>query len=193
MKHFISLLIYALLIISSATVQAQDKSWNLLLEKVVARYIGFQVYETDSFYIVVGTSIDTFGTSEQGFSISKVDKKKGSLVATIHYEEHGVLFDFNRSRNGYLIDNAIIFPQITNTLPALIKLFKVNIRTLKIETLLSMPPPDSTSKYTMFLYDFIHINHKYYMALDYVTGIFDTPSFKVHCFFFVLGFIDQRY
>lgn len=48
MKYLSSLFISLLLTIFTKT-HAQDKSWNLLLEKEVARFIGYQVYETDCF------------------------------------------------------------------------------------------------------------------------------------------------
>ena len=122
-KYFLPIIILLLW----AKIYTQPKFWNLLIDKEVARFIGSQVYETDSFYIVVGTSIDSFGTAEQGFSVSKVNKKDASVVATKHYEEKGVEFDFNRNRKGYLVGNEIIFPQKTRTLPASVQIFKINI------------------------------------------------------------------
>lgn len=178
MKHLCSLFMCYLLVTFHTTTQAQNKSWNLLLEKKVARFIGSQVYETDSFYIVVGTSVDSFGFVEQGFSISKVDKKNGSLVHTSHYEEQGVQFDFNRSNNGFIIDNAIYFPQKTQTRPYSVRLFKTNINTLQTESLMTVYPPDTTSIYNMFLYDFIIIDKASFILTDYYIGEFNTPTFK---------------
>ncbi|MBK8626949.1 MAG: hypothetical protein IPN86_15690 [Saprospiraceae bacterium] len=177
MKHLYSKLIYSLLIIFYKQT-CQDKSWNLLLEKEVARFIGYQVYETDSFYIVIGTSIDSFGTYEQGFSISKVDKRQGALVTTKHYEDQGVEFDFNQCRKGFMIENEIFFPQSTNTKQNPILLFKINVNTLEIEKILAVPSPDSNNKYGMFLNDFLVIGKESFILTNYSIGELDTPTFK---------------
>ncbi len=173
-KYLLSIII----LLPWAKIYTQPKVWNLGIETEVARFFGSQVYETDSFYYVVGTSVDEFGMVEQGFSVSKLNKKDASVIATIHYEESGVQFDFNQCRKGILSDSVIIFPLSTSTLPASITLFKVNIHTLNIEKLLSFPPPDSSSNYTMYLNDFIKIEEDFYTSSDYSIGKFDTPSFK---------------
>ena len=172
------LVLFATLLLVYSTHTAQHTSWNLLLEKNVARLIGSQVYETDSFYIVVGTSIDTFGTYEQGFSASKVDKITGKMVTSRHYEETDVEFDFNYCRKGFLIDDNIYFPQNTLTKPYFVALFKINTHDLSVEKLLEMPPPDTTSKYNMFLKDFGRINDDVFIAATYYIGEYNTPTFQ---------------
>ena len=156
----------------------QNTAWNLVLEKEVARFIGDQVYETDSFYYVAGTSIDTFGMVEQGFTVSKVDKKDASVVATRHYDEEGVQLDFDYCRNGFLIGDVIYLPQATLTYPASVQLFGINIYTLAVEKLCSVPPPDPASKYTMFLLDFQRIGDDLYIMTEYYIGEYNTPTFK---------------
>jgi hypothetical protein len=178
MKYLSSLFIPLLLTIFFTKTHAQDKSWNLLLEKEVARFIGYQVYETDSFYIVIGTSIDSFGTYEQGFSISKVDKREGALVTTKHYEEQGVEFDFNQCRKGFMIENEIFFPQDINTKPYAIQLFKININTLEIKKILNIVPPDPKSNYGFFLKDFQLLNNHVFILAQYYIGEIDTPSLR---------------
>ncbi|MEZ4912122.1 MAG: T9SS type A sorting domain-containing protein [Saprospiraceae bacterium] len=178
MQSKLIFVLYSLLLLISNKAYTQHSSWNLLLEKNVARFIGSQVYETDSFYIVVGTSIDTFGTDEQGFSASKVDKLSGKVVASRHYEEIDVEFDFNYCRKGFMIDDGIYFPQTTNTKPFLLSLFKISTHDLSVEKLLNIPPPDTTSKYDMFLNDFGRINDDAFIAATYYTGEYNTPTFK---------------
>jgi hypothetical protein len=178
MKHLCLFLIFASLIPFIPTLHAQDKSWNLLLEKNVERSMGYQVYEADSFYIVLGTSIDSFGTAEQGFSISKVNKVDGSLIETKHYEEPGVEFDFHQCRNGYIKEGEIYFPQTSRTKPYSMQLFKVNQNTLNVEKLINIPPPDTTSKYDFFLNDFLMIGNECFILTNYFIGEYNTPSFK---------------
>jgi len=178
MKHLRKIynIVFCLILLNS--IVAQSNKWNLLLDKEVARFLGYQVYETDSVYYVVGTSVDDFGMVGQGFSVSKVNKKNASVVASRYYEEADVEFDFNQCRRGYLVGNEIFFPQTTLTKPYAIHLFKVNINTLHVEKILIVPPQDTTSKYDMFLNDFQLINNDVFILTEYYLGEFNMPSFR---------------
>lgn len=46
------------------TIVAQGNNWNLLLDKKSDRFIGFQVFELDSSYVVWGPSVESFDSTD---------------------------------------------------------------------------------------------------------------------------------
>jgi hypothetical protein len=178
MRLILSFLFLIINVHTSHKLHGQATSWNLLLEKQVDRHVGSQVYETDSFYYVVGTSIDTFGTPEQGFSISKVNKNDATNILSSHYEEKDVKFDFFNCRKGVILGNEIIIPQSTFTQPFTINLFKININTLDVKKILNVSPPENANKYSFFLQDIHLLNDKVYILAEYYIGEINTPTFQ---------------
>jgi hypothetical protein len=178
MRFIFSFLILIINVDVSHMLYGQNTSWNLLLEKQVDRHVGSQVYETDSFYYVVGTSIDTFGTPEQGFSISKVNKNDASIILSNHYEEKDIKFDFFNCRKGVILGNEIIISQSTFTQPFTINLFKININTLDIKNILNVKPPENANKYSFFFKDIHLLNDKVYILAEYYIGEINTPTFQ---------------
>ena len=162
-----------LIIIQIANVEtpfAQGKEWNLLIDKEVGRHFGYQVYETDSFYYVAGTSIDTFGKPEQGFSVTKVNKTDAHVIATHHYEEPGQELDFNYSRRGYLVGDKIYFTLKSRPAPYFVALYTVDIHSLEVEKELEVPLPEEASQRSFFLNDLLYIDKTFYILTKYYIG-----------------------
>ena len=177
--HFSKVLFCLTFLFLSNFSYGQHTSWNLLLEKNVARFIGSQVYETDSFYYVVGISVDSFGNVEQGFSVSKVDKHDASVIASVHYEEPGVQFDFLYCKRGLLYQNHIFILLSTLKPPAKSEIFQINLDSLTISKTFSFSPPeDGNQNETMFQSDFIKVSDFLFILSKYYKGKFNTETFR---------------
>ncbi len=80
MKYLKLVLLNLYFLFFSLSLHAQDEQWNLVLETDVARFIGYQVFETDSFYYVVGTSIALISVHRnKGFQYQRWIKDKARL------------------------------------------------------------------------------------------------------------------
>ena len=181
MKHLCLFLIFASLIAFIPTLHAQDKSWNLLLEKKADRFLGFQVFEFDSSYCVWGPSIASFDSTEQGFSISKINKVNASTLAQFNYYEKGVEYGIYKNRFAYIGDSNIYIIQNSNTLPPKATIFQSDITTLETKKLYSFSPPQSASSLeSMYLYDFLLDSKIFYILLKYYSGVYNTPTFEAH-------------
>lgn len=177
MQHQIFLFLIIIQIANVETPFAQTKEWNLLIDKEVGRHFGYQVYETDSFYYVAGTSIDTFGTPEQGFSVTKIDKIDARVIATHHYEELEIELDFNLCKNGYLVGENIYIAQVSIHEPYFVALYGINIYTLEVDKLLEVPLPDAASSYAFYLRDIHYLDNTFYILTKYYVGEYGTPDF----------------
>ncbi len=177
MRLILSFLFLIINVHTSHKLHGQATSWNLVVEKYTSRFFGRMLLETDSSYIIIGQSVNIFNFIEQGFSVSKVSKKDGSLLATVQHEEINKQFDFLQVKKAYQYKNRIYFPQTNSVGLDEIKLFSVDINTLDISSHFNVNPPDTKST-SYFMDDFLGIGKNVYIFASYFTGVVDTPSAK---------------
>jgi hypothetical protein len=177
MRFILPFLILIINVDVSHILYGQATSWNLAVEKYTSRFFGRMLLETDSCYIIIGQSVNIFNFIEQGFSVSKVSKKDGSLIATVQHEENNKQFDFLKVKKYYQHKNRIYFPQTNSVGLDEIKLFSVDINTMDISSHFTVNPPDTKST-SYFMDDFLGIGENVYIFASYFTGVIDTPSAK---------------
>jgi hypothetical protein len=167
----------AIVICLSTILNGQATHWNLVVEKYTSRFFGRMLLETDSCYIIIGQSVNIFNFIEQGFSVSKVSKKDGSLLATVQHEEINKQFDFLKVKKYHQYKNKIYFPQRNGVGVDEIKLFSVDKSNLEILGHLNVNPSEFNSAF-FYMHDFIGIEDNVYILASYFTGVIDTPSEK---------------
>jgi hypothetical protein len=155
---------------------SQDTTlWSILRKGEAVDYLATIVSETDSFYFTFSRSIDTFGLVEQGFSISKIDKKSGDLMKSKHFEEKGEYLDFTGLRKVIMEENYFIFSQENRFRDtSSIYLFKTDIKSLETKKILQTKSHIDSLYIATYLTDLIAIGDYYYVLV--AVGYFDESN-----------------
>jgi hypothetical protein len=155
---------------------SQDAKWSVLRKGEALDYLASIVTETDSFYYTLSRSIDTFGLIEQGFSISKINKKTGELLQSKHTEENDEYFEFASLREVIKNESKFILVQQNVNFNGIqnIYLFETDIHSLLAKKILKLTVPSDTLFKSAFLHDIIAIGDYYYIL--YGLGYFDRSN-----------------
>jgi hypothetical protein len=167
MRHLCLFLIFASLIAFVPILHAQEKSWNLLLDKKQADINGDFIIETDFGYVVLGIAFDTFPTYEQGITISLIDKKNSSLIKSVYFEIDLGELDFDYLRKISYQKGNLYFPMFNFSNRSL-ELFIVTIPTLEIRIqTINYTNSIGNSKGKVYIQDFIYLKGYFYLLANY--------------------------